>query len=216
MYPPISGRLQKPSIPIQGTIISNTGKYIFPGIAVFLSFQHRIEQRNLCGTNIIIRIIFSTANIRLTKNQLIFFKNDQLLASAIAAIASTTTGQRRAMQASCRPLTTNSSIRPVAKLNVYCFFAMLEVGLTAMRNTTGLPFEIPPLMPPAPLVAVFPLRSQNSRYAPNLSYGLRRIRRRTRCPAPPESKMPGEPIAIRANRRTARPIRRAPCRRYTQ
>lgn len=74
MYPPISGRLQKPSIPIQGTIISNTGKYIFPGIAVFLSFQHRIEQRNLCGTNIIIRIIFSAANIRLTKNQLIFGK----------------------------------------------------------------------------------------------------------------------------------------------
>ena len=52
---------------------------------------------------------------------MIFGKNDQLLASAIAAIASTTTGQRKAMQASCRPLTTNSSIRPVAKLNVILF-----------------------------------------------------------------------------------------------
>ena len=64
----------KAVVPIQGTIINNTGKYIFPGIVVFLPFQYRIEQRNLCGTNIIIRIIFSAANIRLTKNQLIFGK----------------------------------------------------------------------------------------------------------------------------------------------
>ena len=38
---------------------------------------------------------------------------------AIAAIASTITGQRRAMQASCLPFTENSSIFPVLKLKVF-------------------------------------------------------------------------------------------------
>ena len=74
----------------------------------------------------------------------------------MAAIASTITGQRRAMQASCRPFIENSSICSLIKLKLTCFLEMLEVGFTAMRKTMGFPLEMPPLMPPAPLVAVFP------------------------------------------------------------
>ena len=53
----------------------------------------------------------------------------------MAAMASTMTGVRRAKQTSWRPPT------PA--------FAMLAVGLKATRNTTGLPFVIPPFTPPA-------------------------------------------------------------------
>ncbi len=77
----------------------------------------------------------------------------------MAAMASATGGIRSAMHVSWRPGMENVSISPVVKLNDVCGLLMLLVGLTAMRKTSGLPLDMPPLIPPEPFVAVWPRSS---------------------------------------------------------
>ena len=73
-------------------------------------------------------------------------------ASTIAVMASTMTGVRKAMHASCLPGISREVICPEAKLKVFWLFPMLEVGLKATLKIIGLPFVIPPLIPPAPFL----------------------------------------------------------------
>ena len=67
------------------------------------------------------------------------------------------------MQGSCRPWMTSfvSSIRD--RLTESCSREMDGVGLNAVRNTTGIPFEIPPRIPPQwfVFVTIFPFSTQN-------------------------------------------------------
>ena len=72
----------------------------------------------------------------------------------MAVIASTMTGVRNAIQASCLPATSRVVILPVARFSVCWALAILDVGLKATLNTRGLPLVIPPLTPPAPFFAV--------------------------------------------------------------
>ena len=77
-------------------------------------------------------------------------------AIAIAAIDSITTGTLRAKQLSCLPLIVNSVISPVLREMLRCVLEMLAVGFIATENMTGLPLEIPPLIPPAEFFEVLP------------------------------------------------------------
>ena len=52
----------------------------------------------------------------------------------------------------------------VLRSTVSCGLWMLEVGLTATRNTTSLPLLMPPLMPPAWLVRVWPCTSSSASF----------------------------------------------------
>src|SRR3989454_3013971 len=74
--------------------------------------------------------------------------------NAIATAFSTTGTARGTMQGSCRPVTTISVGIIVARSTDRCGFAMDAVGLTATRNVTGMPFVMPPRIPPAWFVSV--------------------------------------------------------------
>ena len=68
------------------------------------------------------------------------------------------------MHASCRPcisIVVSSSVR---KSTLRCGFAIDGVGLTAARNTSGMPSVMPPRMPPQllPRVSILPPLMQNS------------------------------------------------------
>src|SRR2546425_11690031 len=74
--------------------------------------------------------------------------------NAIATAFSTTGTARGTMQGSCRPVTTSSVGVIVARSTDRCGFAMDAVGLTATRNVMGMPFVMPPRIPPARFVSV--------------------------------------------------------------
>src|SRR5438876_8833362 len=74
--------------------------------------------------------------------------------TTIAATFSTTGTARGTMQGSWRPVTTMSAGVIVSRSTDRCGVAIDAVGLTATRKVTGIPFVIPPRIPPAWFVAV--------------------------------------------------------------
>ena len=68
----------------------------------------------------------------------------------MAVMASTMTGVLRAKQTSWRPGTDRSVMEPSEMSYVLWVFLMLEVGLNATLNFSGLPLVIPPFTPPEP------------------------------------------------------------------
>ena len=58
------------------------------------------------------------------------------------------------MQGSCLPVMMSFAASLVFMLTVSCSLPMEGVGLTTTVNTTGMPLEMPPLMPPLLLVRV--------------------------------------------------------------
>ena len=77
----------------------------------------------------------------------------------MAVTASTTTGTRNAMERSWRPFTEKVSSFPVSRFMDCWPFGVEEVGLTATRNRISFPLLIPPTIPPAWFVCVFPFVS---------------------------------------------------------
>src|SRR2546426_1734511 len=74
--------------------------------------------------------------------------------TTIAATFSTTGTARGTMQGSWRPVTTMSAGVIVSRSTDRCGVAIDAVGLTATRKVTGIPFVIPPRIPPAWFVSV--------------------------------------------------------------
>ena len=77
-------------------------------------------------------------------------------ARTMAHTASITGGTLSAKQASCLPFIWNVSILPVDRLKLCWGLLMLDVGLIATLKISGFPFVIPPFIPPAEFLEVFP------------------------------------------------------------
>ena len=74
------------------------------------------------------------------------------MASALTAFITWHT--RLTIAGSCLPTISISVCFPFMKSIVFCFFAIDGVGLIAKLKSTGIPFVMPPLMPPLLLVEV--------------------------------------------------------------
>lgn len=67
---------------------------------------------------------------------------------AMAAAASITGTARGTIQGSCRPWICKVVSSMVSKFTLRCGWKMDGVGFTAARNRSGIPFVIPPKIPP--------------------------------------------------------------------
>src|SRR5678815_5845011 len=76
--------------------------------------------------------------------------------NTIAVTASKTGGTLSVIQRSCRPFMENFSTCSVSQFHDSCSLGVDEVGLTTTRNTKSFPLVMPPTIPPAWFVPVFP------------------------------------------------------------
>ncbi len=81
---------------------------------------------------------------------------------AIAVAASTTTQPRGSMHTSCLELPENSMRLFVVMSKAYCLEAMVGTGLKHTEKIIGIPFVIPPFIPPELFVIVVPLGQKAS------------------------------------------------------